>query len=230
MKWCLKIGLLLALAGLAGADEQTERIFARARALNPGLQDFSAQLDINMQADMGPIHYKPKLQGTYYFKQADKHKLELNGGPKELRKYPSIFGFNYPQMDRFNSSMVGESVLNGRPVFHCHMEPKWTGDNIKSVDYLLDKENYTVVQAVTNYRNEGTLTLDFEYVKVGNFTVFDSLKASADFPSMATSANGEARYSHYSFNQNLPNSLFGPGKKAPDKKVSLSVDQVHRRL
>lgn len=69
-------------ATAAGADEQTETIFSRARALNPGLQDFTAQLDIQMQADTGPIHYKPKLQGTYYFKQANQHKIELSGGPR----------------------------------------------------------------------------------------------------------------------------------------------------
>ncbi|MBN9414264.1 MAG: hypothetical protein J0I12_02440 [Candidatus Eremiobacteraeota bacterium] len=217
MKPFLGMCLLLALATSAGADEQTEKIFSRARALNPGLQDFSAELDIQMQADMGPIHYKPKLQGKYYFKQADKHKIELNGGPKEIRKYPAIFGFQFPQMERFDSTMVEESVYKGRPVFHCRLVPKWTGDNIKQVDYLIDKERYTVAQASTGYRNEGNLTLDFEYTKVGNFTVFESLKANADFPSMSASANGEAKYSHYSFNQNLPNSLFNKDKRVSSR-------------
>lgn len=213
MKWYVGISLLVALASVAGADEQTEKIFARARALNPGLQDFKAQLDIQMQADMGLIHYKPKLQGTYYFKQADKHKIELSGGPKEIRKYPAIFGFNFPQMERFDSTLVEESVYKGRPVFHCRMVPKWKGDNIKQIDYLVDKEHYTVAQSSTGYRNEGNLTLDMEYTRVGNFTVFDSLKVTADFPSMSASANGEAKYSHYSFNQNLPNSLFNKDKR-----------------
>lgn len=217
MKWYVRIGWLVALAAAAGADEQTEKIFSRARALNPGLQDFKAQLDIQMQADMGPIHYKPKLQGTYYFKQADKHKIELSGGPKEIRKYPAIFGFNLPQMERFDSTMVAESVYKSRPVFHCRLVPKWTGDNIKQIDYLVDKEHYTVAQSSTSFRNEGNLTLDIEYTKVGNFTVFDSLRVTADFPSMSASANGEAKYSHYSFNQNLPNSLFNKGKRVSSR-------------
>jgi len=208
MKSWLGFGILLAVATAAGADEQTEKILARARALNPGLSDFSAQIDVNLQADMGPIHYKPKLQGKYYFKQADQHKVELTGGPKELRKYPAIFGFNIPQPNRFDSTMLEESVYKGRPVFHCRLVPKWTGDNIKQLDLLVDKSDYTVAQTLTTYRNEGSLTLDVEYTKVGNFTVFESLKATADFPSMSASANGEAKYSHYSFNQNLPNSLF----------------------
>ncbi len=217
MKWTLGIGLLLALATAAGADEQTERIFSRARALNPGLQDFTAQLDIQMQADMGPIHYKPKLQGTYYFKQSNQHKIELSGGPKEIRKYPAIFGFNLPQMERFDSTLVEESVFKGRPVYHCRLVPKWNGDNIKQIDYLVDKEQYTVAQSSTNYRNEGNLTLDIDYTKVGNFTVFESLKVTADFPSMSASANGEAKYSHYSFNQNLPNSLFNKDKRVSSR-------------
>lgn len=208
MKSWLGLGILLAVATSAGADEQTENILARARALNPGLSDFSAQIDVNLQADMGPIHYKPKLQGKYYYKQANQHKVELSGGPKELRKYPAIFGFNIPQANRFDSTMVEESVYKGRPVFHCRLVPKWAGDNIKQLDLLVDKADYTVAQTHTTYRNEGSLTLDVEYTKVGNFTVFESLRATADFPSMSASANGEARYSHYSFNQNLPNSLF----------------------
>ena len=198
--------------GVACADDQVSRLFSRARAVNPGLRDFQAEVVIDMQATIGPLSCQPKGRGTYFYKREGLHRLDVLEGPRQLKKYPMVFGFNLPPLEEYNSSVVEETSYKGRPVFHCLLTSKSSDQSLAQIDMLVDKENYSVPNYVNRYRNQGRLQVDIDFTHVDNYLVFDRMRAQADFPSAGTSASGEARYSHYLFNQNLSDRLF-PGAR-----------------
>lgn len=209
------LGALVMWAATAGAfaDEQVEKLFAKARSVNPTMRDYTASVDIDLQAKMGPVNYKPKLQGTYYYKRADKHKLDIKKGPSQLKKYPSVFGFNLPKLEKYNSQVVEETTIRGRPTFHCQLTPKTQVGDIKQVDVYIDKENFTVPKYDTLYRNNGKVLVDINFTEVEGFMVFENMTASVDFPSVSVQAQGSAKYSNYAFNQNLSNEMFANPEK-----------------
>ena len=216
--WSQLFSWMLLGAWSAAADPQVDRLFALARAVNPGLSDYTAEVDIDLQASAGPLHYQPKASGTYFYKKADKHKLEVSGLPSQLRKYPMVFGFNLPHLEKFTAAVAEETNYKGRAVYHCRLIPISPDDSMRQIDLLIDKANFTVPNYVNSYKNAGIVRVDIEYTTVDHFTVFESMKAQADFPSAGIVATGEAKYRHYLFNKNLPDSLFGNGKPVAGRR------------
>lgn len=199
--------MLLGLCS-AGADPQVDRLFALARSVNAGLIDYTAEVDIDLQATAGPLHYQPKGCGTYFYKKTDRHKLEVSGLPSQLRQYPMVFGFNLPHLEKFTAIVAGAPDHKGRAVYQCRLIPISPDNSIRQIDLLIDQANFTVPNYVNTYKNGGTVCVEIEYTTVDRFTVFDRMKAQANFPSAGIVATGEAKYSHYLFNKNLPDSLF----------------------
>lgn len=209
VKWLAVVltGLMLS-PSLVYADEEVERIFARARSINPGLKDYSVSVDADLRATVGPLTYQPKVKGKYFFKQVSQHRLDIVEGPRQLKKYPMIFGLNLPKLEDYDSSLLEDSLHKGSPVFHCRLIAKSPDQMVTQVDLLIDKEYYTVPHTVTQFRDQGEFTVDVDYTLVDSYRVFECMRASGEFPSAGTSASGEVHYSHYQFNQNLPQKLF----------------------
>jgi hypothetical protein len=201
----------LLATSLVWADEKVERIFAQARSINPGLQDYSATVEADLVTSVGPLSYKPKVKGTYFYKQAGQHRLEVLEGPKQLKKYPMIFGLNLPKLEDYHSSLLEDTSYEGRPVFHCHLVAKSADQTVTEVDLLVDKSNYTVPHTVTHFRDQGQFVVDVDYIQVGPYLLFDRMRAQGQFPSVSTTASGEVRYSHYLFNQHLSRGRSGAG-------------------
>lgn len=213
-RWALGLAVVAALlvalgvAAPATADSRVDGIFAKVRQLNPGLQDYQADIDIALQAKVAFLPYNPKMSGRYYHKRPDKHKLVLEKAPSYVKKYPNIFGWNLPDLAKFTSEVAEEVDLDGRPTWRINLVPKQGMGDIQRVEVWVNRQDYTIPRQVTHYKNDGFLGVDVEYGKTNGYVVFDRMTAEFRFPSVSVTAKATATYANYQFNQNLPDSFF----------------------
>jgi outer membrane lipoprotein-sorting protein len=198
---------LLVGAALAPAAAQSpaEVLYAKARNLNATMRDSSADIDVQIDATVAFIAYRPRLNGKYYYKRADKHKLELKDAPDFLKKYGSVFGLHLPQLEKYNATVGDSTDLGGRKIRKVVLTPKVKTSDIERIELYIDPERGTVPKFDTFY-SKGHLYVDIDFAQRQNYWVFDKMKADISLPNV--SAKASANYSHYQFNQNLPDDLF----------------------
>lgn len=205
MKLSTLFVLLVVTALPSWSAESVEKIFEKARAVNPGLQDSSADMSVEINAVLGFIPYKTAATGKYYHKQPDKNKLDLQKAPSWLKKYPQVFGYKLPDLTRYNVLKIQETDLRGNPVYRVQLVPKQHTNDITNIDIYFNRSDYSVPKFDTFY-NKGHLYVDMDYAKTGPFVVCDKLNADFEFPNITATAS--ATYSNYLFNQKLPDSMF----------------------
>ncbi len=185
-----------------------EELFERAKNLNPSLQDYAADMSLALDAKVSFVPYKPQLKGTYYYKKPDKNKVELEKAPGFLKRYPNIYGFNLPHLEKYNTRVVGREKLNGEDCYHVELVPKVIKSDVRRLDVWIHCSSYAVLRHQTTYAKEGLLTVDTEFQTVDSYLVLKGMRAVIHFPSASLEATARAQYSNYRFNQNLPDSLF----------------------
>lgn len=200
--------LFLVLAPSVGADEQVENIFKKIQAINPGLRDYQANIEIKLDVRLAFIPYRPEMKGKYYHKRPDFHKLEVENAPSYVKKYPNIFGWHLPRLAKYNSIVEREDTYQGQPVYFIVMLPNQQVGDIQRIEMWVNRENHTVPRQATYYGKNGKLDVMVDYVDRDGFLVFDKMRASFDFPSVSVSAKATAAYSGYMFNQGLEDSFF----------------------
>jgi len=201
LKWLL----VLCLSGVAWGAETAEQIFARARGLNPSLQDYTCSIAIQLKARLGFVPYNPALNGVYSYKKPDRHKLELKNAPGYLKKYPQVFGFNLPDLKRYRAVRIQATQWKKMPVHKIILVPRSPGNDITSVEVYVHRQHSIVPKYDTFYK-QGHLLVDIEFGREKGFWVYRSMKADFEFPSVRATA--AANYSGYRFNQKLPDSHF----------------------
>ena len=201
------LALLLVLTALPGwSVEAVDKILAKALAINPGLKDYSADIQLPLRATLGFIPYNKNMVGRYYHKRPDMHKLELKNAPALLQKYPNVFGFNLPDVARYRVLRVQEMKLHGKlPVYKIILVPKVRTSDITGIDIYVNRANYTIPKYDTFYV-KGHLYVNIDFRKEGKYLVYDKVNADFEFPNVLATAS--ATYSNYQFNQNLSDSFF----------------------
>ncbi len=200
--------LALGIQAPARADSQVEEIFARVRQLNPGMTDYQADIDIAIRAKVAFLPYNPRMSGSYYYKQPDKHKLVLEKAPSYVKKYPNIFGWNLPKLEKFTSRVVAQVDLDGQPTWHIALTPKQGMGDVQLVEIWVNRSNYSVPRQITRYKNNGLLAVDVQYRQAQDFLVFDKMSARFEFPAVSVNATATATYANYKFNQGLTDDFF----------------------
>ncbi|MFN8606234.1 MAG: hypothetical protein U0931_01790 [Vulcanimicrobiota bacterium] len=195
--------LLLSLPALG--VESVEKIFEKARSVNPGMEDSSADMSVDINAVLGFIPYKTAAGGKYYHKQPDKNKLDLKDAPSWLKRYPNVFGYKLPDLTRYNVLKQQEIDFRGQPVYKIQLVPKQHTNDITNIDIYFNRNDYSVPKFDTFY-NKGHLYVDMEYSRSDRYLVCNKLNADFEFPNITATAT--ATYSNYMFNQKLPDSLF----------------------
>lgn len=198
--------LFLLVTAPSWGIEPVDKIIARALAINPGLLDYSADIQLPLRATLGFIPYNKNMNGRYYHKRPDKHKLDLQNAPGILKKYPNVFGFNLPDMARYKVLKVQPMNLRGTiPVYKIIMIPKVRTSDITGIDIYVNRSDYTIPKYDTFYV-KGHLYVNIDFRKQGKYLVYDKMSADFEFPNVLATAS--ATYSNYQFNQNLQDSFF----------------------
>ncbi len=196
--------LCLILPLVATADQRVEQIFAQVKAVNPKLEDYAAEISIQLEVKVGVFPYRPTANGTYYYKKPDHHKLELTKAPSYLKDYPSIFGWHLPDLEKYRSLVQEES----QDQYYIVLLPKGVQGDIQRIEIWVDKKTHTVPRHITYYSGNGRLEVNGSYERQGEFLVFESMNARFEFPKASVQAKAAASYSNYRFNQGLSDEFF----------------------
>lgn len=191
----------------AGPQEQAEELFAKALAVNPGLKDYCADIDVALKARVGFVPYNPLLKGKYYHRRPDRHKLALEKGPSYLKKYPNVFGFQLPNLERFRVLRIQPLELGKLPVHKIMLVPREKAGDIRTVDLFIHRQNFTVPRYDTYYE-KGHLLVNVDFEKVDGYWLFRTMQAEFVFPSVQ--ARATATYGNYLFNQGFSDQVFEP--------------------
>jgi outer membrane lipoprotein-sorting protein len=198
-----------AQAGIARADSlpTAEVLWEKITQVNPGLNDYSVDLKIKVAAKYQFLNPRLDLEGTYYFKKPDRHKLKLKKASYFLNKYPNIFGWSLPPLKEFNTG-VKTGNLGGRDYYVVTLTPKTIAGDIQSEEIWVDQKDYTFPRHIYRYKSGGVITLNITYRRESRFQVFDRMNASFAFPSENLNATADAAYGQYRLNQGIPDSFF----------------------
>jgi outer membrane lipoprotein-sorting protein len=200
---------IMGIAPIQAADKTptAKELWEKITKINPSLKDYTVPVRISLQAKYQFLNPKMNLTGTYYFKKPDKHKLKLDRASSLLDKYPKIFGWNMPKLDDFNSTVSAEKY-NGRDCYLVTLTPKTISGDIQRERFWIDKETMTYPKHIYEYKKGGTITLDVEYRKDGDFLLFDKMNAAFNFPQEKLSATAKAGYGKYTVNSGLTDAFF----------------------
>ncbi|MCE1246905.1 MAG: hypothetical protein LWY06_09690 [Firmicutes bacterium] len=206
------LAFLISIMGIAPAQAAdkaptAKELWDKITKINPTLKDYTVPLRVSLQAKYQFLNPRMNLTGTYYFKKPDKHKIKLDRASSLLDKYPKIFGWNMPKLEDFNSTVSLEK-LNGRDCYLVTLTPKTIAGDVERERIWIDKENLTYPKHIYEYKKGGSISLEVQYRKDGDFMVYDKMNASFSFPAEKLSATAQAGYGKYVFNSGLSDSFF----------------------
>jgi outer membrane lipoprotein-sorting protein len=188
-----------------------EVLWDRLKTVNPGLQDYSVDVKIGVNVKFLLVNPDLNLEGNYYFKKPDKHKLKLKKSYNFLEKYPNIFGWELPDLSIHNST-VREVVENGKQFYVVTITPKEKRSDLQKEEYWIDPVNYTVPRQIYTYDNNGRITVNVNYRRDGGYWLYDRMNANFSFPSMKLTARAAANYGRYQTNVGLNDEFFAVNK------------------
>jgi len=201
--------ILMFFVGMTFPDElpTAREIFDRMKAVNPTLKDFSAEITVELKgtALILPIHLD--LAGKYYYKKPDKHKLELKRCPRFLSKYPQIFGWHLPDLEK-HKALVKDVILNDTPCWKITLLPIEGRGDIIMEEIWVNKSNYTFPRNLTTYKRDAFLDVNVKYRKEEENFLFDEMKAQFHFPVVKVNATATADYKNYKINIGLSDEFF----------------------
>jgi outer membrane lipoprotein-sorting protein len=184
-----------------------ETLWQKLMEVNPGLNDYSVGVNIDANVRFLLLNPDLNLEGTYYFKKPDKHKLQLKRSYNFLEKYPNIFGWELPELSDHNSS-VKETTQGNRKFYVVTLTPKVRRSDLLRQEFWIDSSNYTVPRQVYAYDNNGRITVDVSYRNESGYWLYDRMTANFSFPGMKLQAKALANYGRYQTNMGLNDEFF----------------------
>jgi len=174
---------------------------------NKGLADYSVPLTMKVKVKYSLLEIPINLEGMYYYKEPDKHKLKVNKAPSYLSKYPQIFGWSLPDPRDF-TSVIKECPDGNRECMLVKLIPIMGKGDLLKVEMWVNRTSFLSPRQVYYYRDGGKITLELTYRTIDSFHLFDQVQSSLEFPKMSLNARADALYGDYSINKGLDDSIF----------------------
>jgi len=188
-------------------EKQIREIMDKANNLNPKLNDYQADVKIDAEAQAGFLKLPFTINGKYYFKKPDKHRMVVDDAPEMIAKHLGRLGYRPHKLDDFTMSMLADEKIDDRDHWVIRLDKKSESD-FRGVTLWVDKETSTIHRQVSNYKDNGKIEVDIKWRKDGEFNVMEEVVAKLEFPKHGGSANVDAKYEKYAFNVGLDDKVF----------------------
>ncbi|MDQ7822212.1 MAG: hypothetical protein RDV48_05395 [Candidatus Eremiobacteraeota bacterium] len=198
--------------GEAGKSLSLEAVLQKMKEANAGLKDYSSPIRITGLASYSIIDTALYIEGTYYFKTPDKHRLKISKGPHYLAQYPQAFGWSLPDPREWTGK-VKEVNENGKDYFLVKLIPVMGQGDLLKNELWVDKKSYLFSRQVSYYRDKGMMTIESSYRVVEGFHVFDKLIGHFEFPKKHLKGKAQAEYGEYRINGGIDDAVFQDEKK-----------------
>jgi|GEM_PF-1471683 len=189
-----------------------EAVLQKMKMVNNGLKDYSSDVKVTGMGRYSILDIPLYIEGIYYYKEPDKHKLKVNKGPHYLSQYPQAFGWSLPDPDEWTCK-VKEISENGTTYIILKLVPIMGMGDLQKVEMWVDKSSYLFGKQIYFYRDGGKMTLDSSYRTVNGYSLFNKLVGHFEFPKKHIKADAEVEYGEYRINQGIDDSIFQDAKK-----------------
>ena len=195
--------LALSLGGAAPSTASGD-LLGRVAALNAGLQSYTASLQAHVSLRTFPF-LSANLDGTYYFKQPDKYRVDFKSGvPLIAQNFDNLYAHIEPA-SRWRSLYEITVVSDDGHKSTFHLVPRKHG-NIESIDAVADDAAATVTSMRWNYVNGGFASMANHYTRVGGYNLVASQTGEVHEPGY--SGTIETTIAGYHLNANVPDAVF----------------------
>ena len=199
------LALLGLLLGLRAPTNASGDLIDRMAALNANLQSYTASLHAHVSLHTFPF-LSANLDGTYYFKQPDKYRVNFTDGvPIIADKFNNLYAHIEPA-SRWRSLYAITVVSDDGHKTTFHLVPRKHG-NIASIDAVADDGAATVTSLRWNYVNGGYASMANHYARVGGYDLVASQTGEVREPSYAGVI--QTTIADYHLNANVPDAVFG---------------------
>lgn len=211
--------LLLTISVTFAAEEKqdekvpsAEEIWKKMKNVNPSLNDYEVDIKVKVKGKYLFLNPNLNLEGKYYYKKPDKHKLHLTRGSQFLNKYPNIFGWSLPELKYFNST-VRRVKHSDREYYVVQLKKKIVNSDLLAEEIWVNSKNYTFPLHIYKYKNNGFIKLKINYRKEQGYMLFNRMFANFSMPKIGLTAEADASYGKYNINIGLSDDFFEDDKK-----------------
>ncbi len=183
------------------------KIIDRMRIVNLGLKDYVSPFDISVKAKYTFLEIPFNIEGNYYFKEPDLHKVTFVKAPDFLGRYPQAFGWSLPDPSKYTVKIFegGEGFTD---CFMLRMVPIEGRGDLEKIDLWVDKNTWLFPRQIYSYRNGGEVDLLCHYRSIEGFKLFDKIDFKILFPFIGIQATGEVVYGDYYINKGIAEEMF----------------------
>ena len=200
---------LLTVSGLAsGPDLTAEKILEEYQSSMSALEDVKSEAKLAMNLVLGFLPYSENLKGRYYYQKPNKHRLEFDDAPSYFDKAPSMFNWNLPSLEKYRVKASSPEASGKHTHYTLLFRPKKAESSTQSVTCTFQAENWKLLQQKTSYRDGGSVTLNFTYLKGSELPILDEVQASVSIPAYSLTGGATISFSNQISNKGLEPNIF----------------------
>jgi hypothetical protein len=192
--------LLAASAPSRAADDTLDRM----ASVNSGLKSYAATMHAHVALRTFPF-LSANLDGTYYFKQPDRMRVNFTSGvPVIAEQFHNLYAQVEPPA-RWRAVYQVSVVSDDGRTATFHLVPRKHG-NVSSIDAIADDRTATVTSMRWNYANGGYAAMQNRYSRIGGYELIVSQTGEVHEPGYAGTI--DTTIGDYQLNANVPDAVF----------------------
>ena len=215
MKANIRMGsfFLLSLLFLSSVSAQAEtltgeQILSKVQEAQSRIDNLQANTNLNLDATLGFLPYSENLDGKYYYKKPNKHRLVFDDAPSYFDKMPNMFSWKVPDPKKYSVKTKEVALANGTRAHKLYFSPTNPDSKTRSITYTISHAKWMLLDQETQYKDGGELLLTFQYAEKAGHQLLSQINAKVRLASYPIKGRATIRFSSHKVNQGLSDSVF----------------------
>lgn len=173
-----------------------EQALAKLEAARAGIKSLEADAVLKFDLIVGFLPYSESLTGRYHYQHPDQHRFDFPDAPGYLQSVPSLLNWRLPPAEKYSGKVKGPFKLDGREVYQLYYLPKNSDSKVRAITINVDSEHWTFVKHFTDYKDGGTLQLNFTHSQRQERQLLDLVDAKLNLPTFKLKGTASVRLSN----------------------------------
>lgn len=207
-----KILLLIVLlwySAAAQAETLTgEQILAKVQQAQNDIEDLQSNANLLLDVTLGFLPYSENLDGKYYYKKPNQHRLVFDDAPSYFDNLPNMFSWKVPDLNKYSVKTKKVHLTDGTSVHKLYFSPTNPDSKTRSIAYTVEPTQWSLIEQETLYKDGGELNLKFEYTALSGRQLLKQINAKVRLASYPVKGKATIRFSSHQLNKGLSDSVF----------------------
>lgn len=206
--------LTLLLSGPGWSQSLSLRqVTEKMEAARSKVEDITARARFDFRLNVGILPYNDSLDGTYYFKRPDRHRLDFPDAPSYLKSVPSMFSWKLPSSEKYDCAVKGPlSPKKGERVYSLLFTSKNPDSKTETITVLVDALRWRIARQDTRYKDGGSVLLSFDYIEQKGLPLLQKVSGKLDIPSYKLKGTAGLSFNEQRVNEGVDNTVFTGGE------------------